>query len=142
VVGEADGHAAQSAIRNAATRAVTRDAAEREAIERRPVATGDAAPARQTSADLTGLLEQLRTAVVCYVGERREAGAPIQRVLPEVKALVREAVAYEGWHDPAAALMPQVVGWTIAAFYDAPAPRQPSPERQERQEAAHVAGRR
>jgi hypothetical protein len=103
------------------------------------VATDDAAPATQPSADLVGLLDRLHTAVARYVGGRRLAGAPIERVLPEVKALVREAVAYEGWHDPAETLVQQVVGWTIAAFYDVPAPLQAS---QEWQESPHAAGRR
>jgi hypothetical protein len=111
-----------------------RDAAARAALERPPVATGDATSStRASSADLIGLLERLRMAVARYVCDRRVAGAPVERVLPEVKALVREAVAYEGWHDAAEALLRQVVGWTIATYYDAPGPAQ---------EGVHVAGRR
>jgi hypothetical protein len=137
VVREADECAERCAITKAATEAVMRDAADRAALARRPVATGDALPSTQVSADLVVLLAHLRTAVAHYVGERRLAGAPIERVLPDVKALVRKAVAYEGWHDAAEALMRQVVGWTIAAFYDPPEP----PPRQW-EEAPHVAGRR
>jgi hypothetical protein len=136
---EADAHAVRSAMRNVAMQAVAHAAAERAATESWPVATGDAAPATQPSADLVGLPDRLRTAIARYVAGRRLAGAPIERVLPEVKAFVRETVAYEGWHDPAEALMQQVVGWTIAAFYDGPAPLQAS---QECQEAPHAAGRR
>jgi hypothetical protein len=134
VVREADGYAERSAITKAATEAVRRDAADRAALQRAPVATRDATSStRASSADLIGLLEHLRTVVARYVCDRRVAGAPIERVLPEVKALVREAVAYEGWHDAAEALMRQVVGWTIAAYYDAPGPAQAG---------VHVAGRR
>lgn len=40
-----------------------------------------------------------------------------------MKGLVREAVAYEGWFDPAMAVVQQVVGWPIAAYDDdAPEP--------------------
>jgi hypothetical protein len=145
VVRDADGYAGRAAITKAATEAVMRDAADRAALARRPVATRDALPSTQVSADLQVLadlivlLDQLRTAVAHYVGERRLAGAPIERVLPDVKALVGRAVAYEGWHDAAEALMRQVVGWTIAAFYDAPVQLQPPPEWQV---APHGAGPR
>jgi hypothetical protein len=143
VVREADGHVVRSAITRAAAAAVMRDAAERAALEWRPVASGDAAPSMQaSSADLIALLDQLRTAVVRYVADRREAGAPIQRVLPEVKGVMREAGAYEGWHDPAEVLMRQVVGWTIVAFYGAPEQLPSSQEWQEAQEAPHISGRR
>jgi hypothetical protein len=137
VVREADGYAVRSAITQAATEAVTQDAAERATLATRPMATDDSAPSAPASADLTRLLDHLRTVVACYVCDRRRAGAPIERVLPEVKGLVRAAVAHEGWHEPAAALMRHVVGWTIAAYYDAPA--QPRPQAQE---TPHVAGRR
>jgi hypothetical protein len=127
VVREADGYAVRSAIAKAATEAMMRDAADRAALERPPMATGDVTSSTQaSSADLIALLDQLRAAVARYVAERRVAGAPIERVLPEVKALVREAVAYEGWHDAAEALMGQVVGWTIATYYAQP--EQPPPQ--------------
>lgn len=140
VIRDADGYAVRSAISKiskAATEAVMQDAAERAAMGSRLAATGDTASSEHASADLTRLLEQLRTAVARYVGERRLAGAPIERVLPEVKGLVREAVAHDEWHDPAAALMQQVVGWTIATYYD-----QPEQPPQQWQEAPDVAGRR
>ena len=142
VVREADGYAVRSAIAKAATEAVMRDAAQCAALERPSVATGDVTSSTQApSADLIVLLDQLRTAVACYVGERRVTGAPIERVLPEVKAFVRVAVAYEGWHDAAEALMRQVVGWTIATYYAQPE----QPPRSERkvlmEESSHVGGR-
>jgi hypothetical protein len=69
VVREADGYAVRSAIEKAATEAVMRDAAQRAALERPPVATGDVTSSTQApSADLIVLLDQLRTAVACYVG--------------------------------------------------------------------------
>jgi hypothetical protein len=144
VVRDADECVERSAITQAATQARARGAAERAALERPPVATGAAAPAPPPSAELVALLDRLRAAVGRYVGGRRRAGAPVERVLPEVKALAREAVGYAGWHDPAEALMRQVVGWTIAAFYDAPAPRQASPawpEGPEGQEGPDAPGR-
>jgi hypothetical protein len=123
VVREADGHAVRAAITKAV---VARDAAERAAVESWPVAPRDAAPSMQAStpasADLIGLLDHLRLAVARYACDRRAAGAPIERVLPEVKGLVRDAAAYDGWYDPAEALMQQVVGWTITAYYDKPEP--------------------
>jgi hypothetical protein len=68
------------------------------------------------------LLGNLRSTVDGHVRERREAGLPVERVLREVKGLVREASVLEGWFDPAAAdtLMAQVVRWTIMAYYDEP----------------------
>jgi hypothetical protein len=142
VVREADGPATRTAITQAATEAVRQDAAERATWERRPAVSGDAAASpRASSADLVGLLGHLQLAVGRYVCDRRQAGAPIERVLPEVKGLVREASAREGWHDPADALMHQMVGWTITAFYDAPVARHSSQEARESQEPPHVSGR-
>jgi hypothetical protein len=72
------------------------------------------------SAQLVGLLGHLRATVDRYVRERREAGLAVERVLPEVKGLVREALVIEGWPDSADTLMAQVVRWTIRAYYDQP----------------------
>jgi hypothetical protein len=72
------------------------------------------------SADLTPLLGQLRSTVGRYVRDRRAAGLAVERVVPEVRGLVREASAREGWSDPADMLMTRVVGWTIGAYYDEP----------------------
>ena len=79
--------------------------------------SGGARPA-DGSPELAGLLGGLRAAVTRYVRERREVGVPVERVLVEVKGLVREAQRREGWHDTAGAVQSEVVGWSIAAFYD------------------------
>jgi hypothetical protein len=116
--GRRDGDSVRAAMALAATAAVTQDAAERAALESRRAPTAD------DPADRAGLLDSLRTAVARYVSDRRRAGAPIERVLPEVKGLVRQSATSEGWFDPAKALLPQVVGWTIATYYDEPEPSQ------------------
>jgi hypothetical protein len=97
-------------------------AATREAGTRGPLADVDDAGMLlgAPSGELMRLLGQLRSTVGCYVRERREAGLPVERVLPEVKGLVREASALEGWCDPADTLMAQVVRWTVVAYYDEP----------------------
>jgi hypothetical protein len=96
-------------------RAVARGAA------REPAAAAALQPAHATrSPALAGLLGQLRATLARYVGERRDAGLPVERVVPEVTALVRQATACEGWHDSAGALMTRVVGWTVAVYHDRP----------------------
>ena len=63
-------------------------------------------------------LAELRTAVAAYVARRRGQGAPVQRVLPEVKVLVREAIAHDVTaHEVEATLREQVVRWAIEAYY-------------------------
>jgi hypothetical protein len=105
-------------------RATARDvalAATREARTRGSLA--DAARAPETpSAELMRLLGYLRSTVCRYVRARRGAGVPVERVLPEVKGLVREASALEGSFDSADTLMAQGVRWTIAAYYNEPEP--------------------
>jgi hypothetical protein len=96
-------------------------AATREASTRGLLA--DAGGAIQTpSAELVRLLGHLRSTVRRYVRARRGAGVPVERVLPEVKGLVREASALEGWFDSADTLMAQVVRWSITAYDDEPEP--------------------
>jgi ABC-type transporter Mla subunit MlaD len=96
-------------------------AAAREPATGSPLA--DAAGALDApSAELARLLGHLRSTVGRYVRERRAAGLPVERVLPEVKGLVRAAWAPEEWFDSADALTTQVVGWTITAYYDEPEP--------------------
>jgi hypothetical protein len=70
--------------------------------------------------ELRRVLLRLRTQLTHYVARRRAAGVPIERVLPEVKCLVRESQSVERWADPAGALMAQIVGWSITAYYDEP----------------------
>ena len=94
-------------------------AADREMRTRGPLA--DAAGVLDApSAELVRLLDHLRRTVGRHVRERRAAGLPIERVLPEVKGLVREATALEGWFDSADTLMAHVVRWIILAYYDQP----------------------
>jgi hypothetical protein len=96
-------------------------AATREASTRRPHAEG-AGVLDAPSAELVGLLGRLRSTVGRHVRARREDGLPVERALSEVKGLVREASALDGWYDSADALMAHVVRWAIAAYYDEPEP--------------------
>jgi hypothetical protein len=99
---------------------------ERVAHWRRPVvADGVAAPERAfadegPSPELVRLLGELQSTVSRYTRDRRDAGAAVERVVPEVKGLVREAAACEGWVDPGDTLTAQAVRWAIAAYYDRP----------------------
>jgi hypothetical protein len=76
---------------------------------------------------LARLLGHLQETVARYVAGRRTEGAPIERVLPEVRCVVREAESAEGPFGASEALMGQVVRWVIAAYQDRPDPRQESP---------------
>ena len=115
-----DGQVARWAVTVAAAEALTQEAAERSAESwRLPAADGSAGASEAASAELIRLLDRLCSTVTRYVRGRRDAGAPIERVLPEVKGLVREAVAHERWFDPAGTMMAHVVGWTITAYYQA-----------------------
>ena len=103
--------AATSAITSAAA-AVTRQAAERvmERVVERPRLQADGATARdEPSPELAPLLSHLRSTLASYVGEQREAGVPVERVLVEVKGLVRQAASLERWFDPTDTLMGQAV---------------------------------
>lgn len=78
------------------------------------------APAASASDPLVGLLAQMRAVTTQYVCALRADGVPVERMLPGVKALVREAMRAERWHDDHAAqvLTVLVVEWSIAAYYD------------------------
>jgi hypothetical protein len=78
-------------------------------------------PSERSSPELLRQLGQLRWSVTRYAQSRRAMRVPIERVVPEMKAVVREAESGEGWRDPADALMAQVVRWTIEGYYDEPA---------------------
>lgn len=82
-------------------------------------APGDGEP--EPAGELARLVAHLQSTVTSYVRERRREGVPVERVIPEVKCLVREAESCEGWRDPADTLMAQVVRWSIQAYYDEPA---------------------
>ena len=107
VVRETARHVALAATREASTRGRLADAAG--ALE-------------VPSAELVGLLGRLESTVGRFVRGRRDRGLPVERVLSEVKGLVREASALDGWCDPADTLMARVVGWTIMAYYHEPEP--------------------
>lgn len=107
-----------TAVSEAIARAATQSASERAAAQSgRPAPAGGGTGTATPSRALEQLLEQLRATLACFVEARRAAGAPVERVIPEVKALVREAAAHERWYDPTEQLMTQVVRWTIAAYY-------------------------
>jgi hypothetical protein len=125
VVRDGDPRAVRHAVASAVTHAVARDAAERAAEPWPRPAAGDAAAPGERSPELDRLLAHLRATVARYVVGRHDAGAPIERVLPEVKGMVREAAACEAWYDADDTLMRQVVGWTIAAYYDGAAAPEP-----------------
>ena len=65
-------------------------------------------------------LAQLRAAVTRHVCGLRAQGMSPEQMLVQVKALVREGMAGEGWHDLSAVqlLTSHVVAWSIAAYYD------------------------
>jgi hypothetical protein len=124
VAREAVREAVRDAARHAVDEAMTLGARESAAALTR-VGAGDAGVTAAPSPALVAHLGHLRATLTRYVGERRDAGAPVERVLPEVKALVREAAAREAvarelWPDTADALLGQVVRWTITAYYDHP----------------------
>jgi hypothetical protein len=113
----------REAVRQVVTETVMRQANARVASARHGASSAALVPEEPTEApsgELVRRLAHLRSTLTRYVSERRDAGIPVERVLPEVKALVREAATAEPWSDPADALMGQVVRWTITAYYDQP----------------------
>lgn len=71
------------------------------------------------SAHFVALLAELRAVVRGEVRARRGQGTPPERVLMQVKTLLRDAMILEGWLDRAAidALTALAVSWTIDAYY-------------------------
>ncbi len=120
--------AAREALRLAVTDAVTREARER-IVDLRHGGMADAVaasaapaadPVDAPSLELVRLLAHLRSTVTRYASERRAAGVPVERLIPEVKGLVRDAASREGWFDPSDTLLAPVARWTITAYYDQP----------------------
>jgi hypothetical protein len=103
-------------VRETARHAVL--AAGRAASTRGPLADPEVLDA--PSAELVRRLAHLRSTIDRYVRERREAGLSVERVVGEVRCLVRETESCEAWRDPADTLMAQAVRWTIEAYYDDP----------------------
>jgi hypothetical protein len=89
----------------------------------------DPASADAPSPELVGLLDRLRSAIASYVGGRRAAGVPVERVLAEVQHLARAAAVCEGWYDFTELLVPRASAWARAA-YDAPWPTVDAPRHQ------------
>lgn len=89
---------------------------------RRAAHPAAAAPAVAPSPRLAVLLNELRRALTRYVGGRRAAGAPLERVLVEVHDLATAAAACEGWHDRTGLLVSQATRWTCDAFAAGRAP--------------------
>ncbi len=87
-----------------------------------PAAEAPAAecPAEAARDPLVGLLAELRAVTTRYVRGLRAGGARPEQMLVQVKAFIQDAMAAEGWHDSEAAqaLTAEVVGWSIAAYYD------------------------
>lgn len=86
-------------------------------------------PAEPQPAVLTGALAALRASVTMLVCARRAEGVPIQRVLPELKALVRHAEPALSGLETLTMLTEQVVRWAIEAYYDRPLRMHVTPER-------------
>jgi hypothetical protein len=80
----------------------------------------DAVSSDAPSPELVGLLGHLRSAITYYAERRRGAGAPVERVLAEVRELAQAAAACEGGDDLTDVLLPQATGWTLAAYGDRP----------------------
>ena len=76
----------------------------------------EAASDDQLNAELVALLADLRVSVTNYVSRRRAQGAPVERVLPEVRCLVREAESCERWLDPEDTLLSQAERWSLEAY--------------------------
>jgi hypothetical protein len=119
--GPAEPAAAREVVRVATTGAVRREAWERVVdCGHRDEADAHAHPDDAPSPELLRRLAHLRATVTRYVWGRRAAGVPVERVLPEVKGLVREAMAREGWCDPSDTLLAPVVRWAITAYVERP----------------------
>ena len=72
------------------------------------------------SPGLADWLEELRATVTCHVRERRAAGAPLERVLVEVGAMVGRAELAEAAPDELGILRGQVWQWSLDAYLDEP----------------------
>ena len=68
--------------------------------------------------ELADLLADLHLCVINYVYRRRAEGASVERVLPEVRCLVREAESCERWNDPDDLLVTQAERWSREAYAD------------------------
>lgn len=78
---------------------------------------------RTPATDMERLVAALRARVEGLVCRRRAHGVPVERVIPEVRRLVREAELAEGDPDALGVLDAQVVRWALDAYLDEPVPR-------------------
>jgi hypothetical protein len=65
---------------------------------------------------LTRSLQELHAALAEHVRRRRDAGAPVAEVLPEVRAMVRSAERSEGWRDPSDTLLEWIEQLTVEVY--------------------------
>ena len=119
----ADGDVARPAVREAVRRAAAEEARARLADARRFGSAEGSDRLAEPPPEVRRLLARMESSVAGYVRARRAAGVTVERVLPEVKCLVREAESCEGWRDPSDALLAHAVRWSIETYYDAPALR-------------------
>lgn len=84
-----------------------------------PGVCADATPAEPPALapGLVAFLADMRAAVTTYVGRRRGEGTPVERVLPEVKILVRGAVCGAEMRGVAEVLVAHAVRWSIDAYH-------------------------
>jgi hypothetical protein len=66
--------------------------------------------------DVPTLLREARASIVEHVRLRRSEGASAERVVAELRCLVREAESCEEWHDEHDSLMARVVVWALDAY--------------------------
>ena len=69
---------------------------------------------------MNGLVARLQASIAVYADERRVAGASLDRVLAEVRALVHDAERAEGWPDELGVLAGRVARWATEAYLDEP----------------------
>lgn len=77
-------------------------------------------PADAAPAALVRHLTALRDTVTDHASARRDAGAPIDRTIAELRALVEHAEHLEGQPDELGVLLGQVRLWTVAAYAEEP----------------------
>ena len=68
------------------------------------------------SAHLVDRLRRLRATIAAHVAERRGGGVPVERLLAEVRTLVREAASCEHATDPSDTLLRCTSQWAAAAY--------------------------
>lgn len=111
--------AEREAVRVAAAAVVAEHRAGRVAVARSAADDDDEVPVGPGWVEARRL-RQLRATVRDYVEHRRDEGASMARLVPELTVLVRQ-VEPDAPPDAADHLLGRVVRWSIEAFYDEPA---------------------